>query len=197
MPSFFQFTQGTESRIRPNDSSPLLGRFRAVPPRPGLGRRRSSPLGLLSDQFGLAGGRGSVHVGYGALIAAELEAEAAADDDNDSDGDRYRVGRVGGSGGGGGAHISGDGDEDVATRLQRVWKRWIVDLWVHPRASAVKRMVDRWWSRYGLLVFLPAILVCLELHTHTPTRESVCERERGGRSLAILWSDSDIDFWVL
>ncbi|KAJ4146531.1 hypothetical protein NW754_001996 [Fusarium falciforme] len=31
MPSFFQFTQGSESRVRPNDSTPLLGRFRAVP----------------------------------------------------------------------------------------------------------------------------------------------------------------------
>jgi hypothetical protein len=41
MPSFFQFQQGTESRARLNtDSSPLLGRFRAVPDT-SAGRRRS------------------------------------------------------------------------------------------------------------------------------------------------------------
>ena len=70
MPSFFQFTQGTESRFRPNDTSPLLGRFRAVPPRSDLGPRRHSSLGLLAETLG--NGRGSVHVGYGAVIAAEL-----------------------------------------------------------------------------------------------------------------------------
>ncbi|KAL3958664.1 hypothetical protein ACCO45_006826 [Purpureocillium lilacinum] len=105
MPSFFQFTQGSETRFRPADaSSPLLGRFRA--------------LGLLADRVG--DGRGSVHVGYGALLAAELEAEAAAaDDDDDDDGN------------------GGNGD---------------------PRQTAVRRVVERWWSRYGLLVFLPALL---------------------------------------
>jgi lipopolysaccharide/colanic/teichoic acid biosynthesis glycosyltransferase len=35
----------------------------------------------------------------------------------------------------------------------------VIDLWVAPRQSAVKKVVDIWWSRYGLLVFLPALLV--------------------------------------
>lgn len=142
MPSFFQFTQGTESRVRPpaHDTSPLLGRFRAVPPRPGV-RRRSSQLGLLADAS-----RGSVHVGYGAavLIAAGL-ADGSDDDDSDEDG-------------------SVDSDDDgngFAARWGRRWRRWVVDLWVEPKQTAVKRMVDRWWRRYGLLVFLPAILVRL------------------------------------
>ncbi|KND91323.1 Uncharacterized protein TOPH_03930 [Tolypocladium ophioglossoides CBS 100239] len=136
MSSFFQFTQGSESRVRPTDSSPLLGRFRAVPPRPGLGlgHRRHSQLGLLADR--LAGGRGSVHVGYGALVAAELEA--------DDDGDAQAV-------------DDGDGD-DGRSVWQRLWQGWVLDLWVDPRQTAVKRVVDRWWSRYGLLVFLPAVL---------------------------------------
>lgn len=136
MPSFFQFTQGTESRVRPNDSAPLLGRFRAVPPRPGSSRRRSSQLGLLSDRFSAStgDGRGSVHVGYGALVASQLSNDDGDDaiDDQDDDQDAW----VG----------------------QRIWQRWIMDLWVHPKQTAVKRMVDRWWSRYGLLVFLPAVL---------------------------------------
>lgn len=138
MPSFFQFTQGTESRVRPNDTSPLLGRFRAVPPRPGQTQRRSSQLGLLSDRTsGLSDGRGSVHVGYGALVAAQLAGEAdddaAIDDDDDYD--------------------------DDLSMWQKVWQRYIMDLWVNPRQTAVKRTVDRWWSRYGLLVVLPTALV--------------------------------------
>ncbi|RDA82460.1 hypothetical protein CP532_4381 [Ophiocordyceps camponoti-leonardi (nom. inval.)] len=75
--SFFQFTQGTESRTRPSDSSPLLGRYRAVPP----------PRG--SDRLLAGEGRGSVHVGYGALIAAALD----GDDDEDDEDDGRRNGR--------------------------------------------------------------------------------------------------------
>jgi hypothetical protein len=140
MPSFFQFTQGTESRVRPQDSSPLLGRFRAVPPRPSLGRRRSSQLGLLADRLAAeGGGRGSVHVGYGALVAAGLDNESNSDDD------------------------SADGSDEAfgSSRWERVWQRWVVDLWVEPRQGAVKRVVSRFWSRYGVLVFLPAALVRL------------------------------------
>ncbi|KAG6046192.1 hypothetical protein E4U39_001585 [Claviceps sp. Clav50 group G5] len=143
MPSFFQFTQGTESHSRPSDSSPLLGRFRAVPPRPGLSRRRSSQLGLLSDHFSsvTGDGRGSVHVGYGALVATQLLNHGNDNNDHDDD-DGYAM----------------DVDGDEAWAGQRLWRRWILDLWVRPKQTAVKRMVDRWWTRYGLLVFLPAAL---------------------------------------
>lgn len=132
MPAFFQFTQGSESRVRPTDSSPLLGRYRAVPPRPGIGPRRpSSPIGLLSN------GHDSIHVGYGALIVAEIEAGLLSD---------------------------GSGEDDRAvgdSKWERLWQSYFIDLFVDPRPSAVKRVVDRWWSRYGLLVFLPAALVRL------------------------------------
>lgn len=139
MPTFFQFTQGSESRVRPTDSSPLLGRYRAVPPRPGIGPRRpSSPLGLLSAHY--ADGRDSIHVGYGALIVAEIEAGLLGD--------------------GSGSGASDDEPGDGLSRWERLWQRYFIDLFVDPRPSAVKRVVDRWWSRYGLLVFLPAALVC-------------------------------------
>lgn len=147
MPSFFQFTQGSESRIRPNDSSPLLGRFRAVPPPPpprGSLARRPSQLGLLSERLAAAAGRGSVHVGYGALVAAEL------DNSDDDDGP-------------GGPGETVDDLDDGLSRFERLWQKWVLDLWVDPRQGAVKRVVDKWWSRYGLLVFLPALLVCLLL----------------------------------
>ncbi|KAM3468843.1 hypothetical protein MY5147_007547 [Beauveria neobassiana] len=136
MASFFQFTQGSESRVQPADSSPLLGRFRAVPPRPEFGLRHNSQLGLLSDS--LAAGRGSVHVGYGALIAAHL---------GDSDSEDECIRR--------------DGRLELrenATVWDRLWQKGVIDLWVEPRQSAVKKVVDRWWSRYGLLVLMPAIL---------------------------------------
>ncbi|PFH57984.1 hypothetical protein XA68_14308 [Ophiocordyceps unilateralis] len=118
--SFFQFTQGTEAHTRPNDSSPLLGRYRAVLPR--HGHRGAGRLSA-NDRLG---GRGSVHVGYGALMAAEL-----AEDD----------------------------DEEQQQHADPSLRAWLLHLWVVPRQSAVKRVVDRWWSRYGLLVVLPAVLV--------------------------------------
>ncbi|KAG5985415.1 hypothetical protein E4U55_002336 [Claviceps digitariae] len=144
MPSFFQFTQGTESRVRPIDTAPLLGRFRAVPPQ----RRRSSQFGLLSDRFSsvTGDGRGSVHVGYGALVASQLldnddDDNDAIGNDNDDDDD------------------DDDNNDDHDTWISRIfWRRWVMDLWVHPKQTAVKRMVGRWWTRYGLLVFLPAAL---------------------------------------
>lgn len=137
MSSFFQFTQGTESGFRPADTSPLLGRFRAVPPRYEPNQRHSQ-LGLLADRLPV--GHGSVHIGYGALLAAGL----AEDDDGESINPR--------------SHIQ---QEDQGTKWERLWKRWVIDLWVDPRQAAVKRVVDIWWSRYGLLVFLPAALVSL------------------------------------
>ncbi|KAI1827153.1 hypothetical protein F4861DRAFT_434300 [Xylaria intraflava] len=167
MPDFFHFIPGTESspsasRLHGADSaSPLLGRFRAVPPRtaPAASRsifssRRPPPnsrsrsggtqghLDLLS-----AGGRNSVHIGYGALITAGL------DDDEDED-------------------YSSDDDEDddedgehKSHKMTRIWRRTIrrtrrkvEDLWVAPRHGAVRRVVETWWSRWGLLIFTPAVL---------------------------------------
>jgi hypothetical protein len=63
------------------------------------------------------------------------------------------------------AHADGDTDdseyefEDDRTIWQRAWQRWVLDIWVHPRQSAVKRVVDKWWSRYAFLVLMPALLV--------------------------------------
>ncbi|KAI0810280.1 hypothetical protein GGR55DRAFT_688956 [Xylaria sp. FL0064] len=166
MPEFFPFIPGTEtgpsaSRLHGADStSPLLGRFRAVPPRatpsgPSIfsprwqsSNSRSGPLSVLS-----AAARGSVHVGYGALIAAGLE-------DGDGDGgwssDEDEEDDDGG--------IDGQGGQK-AYRMARIWRRTVrktrrnvEDLWVAPRQGAVHRVVETWWSRWGLLVFLPAVL---------------------------------------
>ncbi|KAH8682392.1 hypothetical protein BX600DRAFT_479051 [Xylariales sp. PMI_506] len=139
MPEFFPFIPGTETsraaRQHASDASPLLGRFRAVPRTTQHGtnplRTRASQLGLLSS-----GGRGSVHVGYGAAIAAGL--------DSDSDG------------------YDSDDDSDDETRwwqrAARTAAKNVQDLWVAPRQSAVKKVVESWWRRWSILVFLPAIL---------------------------------------
>jgi hypothetical protein len=82
-------------------------------------------------------------VGYGALIAAELEAEAAEEDDGDEDDEDD----------GGMGLVSGR-----MRGLRRWWKR-VDDTWVNPKAGAVRRAVDVWWSRWGVLVVLPASLV--------------------------------------
>lgn len=90
-------------------------------------------------------GRGSVHIGYGALVAAGL------DDEGDEAGD-----------------WSSDesDDEDGAGRVAKIWRRTVrktrrtvEDLWVAPRHGAVRRVVETWWSRWGLLVLLPAVSV--------------------------------------
>lgn len=142
MPEFFPFIPGTETsrtaRQHASDASPLLGRFRAVP-RNQQRRHSASALGLLSNGSG-SGSRGSVHVGYGALIASEL---GRAPDDDDNDNDIY------------------DGNDGVgrAHKAYRVVRRNVEDLFVAPRQTAVKRVVERWWTRWGVLVFLPAALV--------------------------------------
>ncbi|KAH7027641.1 uncharacterized protein B0I36DRAFT_246866 [Microdochium trichocladiopsis] len=143
MPEFFPFIPGTEAsraaRQHAADSSPLLGRFRAVP------RTRNSPRSHAQNQLGLLGGpggRGSVHVGYGALVTAGLE-----------EGDRH------------GSRPADDSDSDseddtgLLRRQRRFWRtscRRLNDVWISPRQTAVKRAVDTWWGRWGNLVFLPA-----------------------------------------
>lgn len=58
---------------------------------------------------------------------------------------------------------AGDTTDDGGSRSkwERLWQSYFIDLFVNPRPSAVKRVVDRWWTRYGLLVLLPAALVRL------------------------------------
>ncbi|KAI0538770.1 hypothetical protein GGR58DRAFT_512892 [Xylaria digitata] len=161
MPEFFPFIPGTEtgpaaSRFHGADStSPLLGRFRAVPPRttPSSSSifssrwQRSGSTGRLNP-FSTSG-RGSVHIGYGALIAAGLddgdeESDWSSDDDEDD--------------------IDEHGGHKIH-RLARIWRRTVrktkrnaEGLWVAPRQGAVRRVVETWWSRWGILVLLPAVL---------------------------------------
>lgn len=151
MPSFFSFQQGSENvqNIRyGTEASPLLGRFRAVPRPSELDRssprraRSANHVGLLS-----AGYRGSVHVGYGALIAAELEAE---DDGGDGGDDEFEVDDFA---------LSGWSRTAWVVRWLRRRAREVDNTWVNPKASAVKRTVDVWYTRWGALVVLPAVLV--------------------------------------
>ncbi|KAK4658557.1 hypothetical protein QC762_102760 [Podospora pseudocomata] len=176
MPSFFSFEQGSERtqnvRFFNGESSPLLGRFRAVP-RPNTtfgGPHRTNTGGSISSigsgptggrarhyhpprggaQAGIInepGWRGSVHVGYGAIVAAEAEAEEEAgdgDDEAESDSDDSQ---------GPGWRRMGKGTR----RLRRVMRR-MRDTWVDPKAGVVRRLVDVWWSRWAVLVVLPASL---------------------------------------
>ncbi|KAI0158253.1 hypothetical protein GGR57DRAFT_459656 [Xylariaceae sp. FL1272] len=149
MPNFFPFTPGTESgrasRYQTADStSPLLGRFRAVPrsSNPAPRSSRAGSVSLLS-----AVGRGSVHVGYGALVAAGLDSEEednfwSSASEDEQDGDARPVQRV----------------VKLWRRTARTTRRNVENLWVAPRHGAVRRVVESWWSRWGLLVFMPAIL---------------------------------------
>lgn len=156
MPTIFSFEQGNERSRYPTDSSPLLGRFRAVPRAPGGGgtaSNRRGSLGLLSR----ASWRGSVHVGYGstALLAAGLgddESDESDDDDDDESNDSDAAGGEGYDGAGGRRRR-----KRLAAWCRRKWKR-MDDLWINPKQGAVRRVASVWYSRWFVLVVLPAAL---------------------------------------
>ena len=144
MPAFFSFEQGNETRTRyPTDTSPLLGRYRAVPRNPDGRSNRRGSLGLLTHESW----RGSVHIGYGtsALLATGLDDDANDESDDDDD-------------------LLYDGSEGFGRRKQlAVWwcrKKWkrINDLWITPTQGAVKAVTSVWYSRWFVLVVLPAAL---------------------------------------
>ena len=119
MPSFFAFQQGRDQPA--TDSSPLLGRFRAVPDaqRAG-GRGRSNSL------------LPSLRRSYGSLFGS-----ASREREGDSDGE------------------SSDEEDGVLSQLGRTSR----DLWIEPKQIAVGKVVDKWWSRWVVLIIMPAMLV--------------------------------------
>lgn len=146
MPQFFSFQQGSETnQARQNaETTPLLGRFRAVPrPQqpglPGLSPRRSRSASAAHLSLLSAGYRGSVHVGYGALLTAELE----DGDDDDWDEEEY---------------YALDGRwERLVWWSRRLWKK-MEHTFITPKGVVVKRTVDLWWSRWTVLVVFPALM---------------------------------------
>ncbi|CZR55337.1 uncharacterized protein PAC_05224 [Phialocephala subalpina] len=124
MPSFFDFQQGNETHGPATDSSPLLGRFRAVPDaqRHGSRSHRNSLLGLWI-------GRGSG--GYGSVFASNDD-----DDDEDDLADSEDMGRLRRWG-----RIQRDlwlepRQAVVAKLVDKWWSRWAL-LAVLPAALAV------------------------------------------------------------
>lgn len=75
MPSFFTFQQGAEPRGPNHDSSPLLGRFRAVP------RSHRNSTSILS--FSPTGR--SLGIGYGSLFANRSGDDSDGDEDEDDE----------------------------------------------------------------------------------------------------------------
>ncbi|KAK4129392.1 hypothetical protein N657DRAFT_563336 [Parathielavia appendiculata] len=171
MPSFFSFQQGSEraQNVRYlSEASPLLGRFRAVPrqnDRPvGNGRSGGGRAPMSHGQMGLLsaepGWRGSVHVGYGALVAAAAAEEQEEEEDGYEDEDEDEEGEAGGDGGEVGCCCVGDGGRRWRRGKGRIRTlcRKLENVWVDPKAGAIRRVVDVWWSRWGTLVVLPAFL---------------------------------------
>lgn len=148
MPTFFKFQAGSETRPQAwtDDVTALLGRFRAVPVpsnRP-QNRRRLSQLGLLSQS---SSGNGSVHVSYGGVLGEWFD-----DSMNDHEDSAQRRRERGWRG----------GETETLSMLSRIGRNfwiWIYDVWVDPTQHAVKRVVGVWYSRWGVLVVLPAALV--------------------------------------
>lgn len=182
MPTFFPFQAGNETTPRAfaKDNSPLLlGRFRAVPgpPTRPQNRRRLSQLGLLShspsdaqqQSRGLGGVHGSGEAAggkgpgggrsYGSVFGDWFDSSSSDGEDGGTGTVRRRWGYGFGS--------EDDRDEwtDRSTgvgRLSRLGRKlwmWALDVWVDPTQSAVKKVVGVWYSRWGVLVVLPASLV--------------------------------------
>lgn len=143
MPTFFSFEQGNETRTSaPSDTSPLLGRYRAVPRHPDGRTGRRGSMGLLTR----ASWRGSVHIGYGAeaLLATGLLDDAGIDSDDDDDDSAY-------------GDLDGDRRARLAAWCRKKWKG-ITDLWITPTQSAVRSVTAVWYKRWFVLVVLPAAL---------------------------------------
>ncbi|KAJ4414152.1 hypothetical protein N0V85_003270 [Neurospora sp. IMI 360204] len=156
LPNFFSFEQGSEraqGRYQ-NESTPLLGRFRAMPGGPGRRRESDDQMGLLT-----AGWRGSVHVGYGALMAAAAEGDGEYDDSGSEDEDDSEGDGMLDSGflGAGTLHGSTLTRRVMIKKLNRARRR-LYYTWVDPKASVIRRVVEHWWSRWFVLVVLPAVL---------------------------------------
>jgi hypothetical protein len=89
MPSFFNFQQGSESRGGPaTESSPLLGRFRAVPDAQRIGRRNSHRNSLLGS---FTAGRG---FGYAGVFGNRDDSDEGDLLDNEDMGALRRWGRT-------------------------------------------------------------------------------------------------------
>lgn len=130
MPSFFTFDQGRE-RFQ-NESSPLLGRFRAVPNAhtDTNGRaRRKSLLGFSID-------------GCGGAFGGRDEGDEGGVDGYYCDGDEEDEGGVYGWRG-----------------KVRKWGGEFRDTWIEPKQRSVAGCVERWWWRWGVLVGAPSVLV--------------------------------------
>lgn len=56
--------------------------------------------------------------------------------------------------------VDGDAEdeEDGVGRVRR-WGRLLRDLYIDPKHHTVGKAMDKWWTRWGLLMVLPAALV--------------------------------------
>jgi hypothetical protein len=73
----------------------------------------------------------------------------------------FNVDRLGAAFGVGTSNDEGEVDngEDEGCEGVPKWGKSMKDLWLEPKQSAVARVVDKWWTRWTVLVVLPAALV--------------------------------------
>ena len=126
-----------------------------MPGQPGRRRESDDHQGLLS-----AGWRGSVHVGYGALMAAAVAGgeefdNSGSEDEDDSEGDGMLDSGFLGAGRMQGRSMT----RRVMVKKFNRARRRLYYTWVDPKASVIRRVVEHWWSRWFVLVVLPAFLV--------------------------------------
>lgn len=142
MPTIFAFEQGSDTRSRPPPDSESLryGRFRAYSPA------SAAAVGKASSGGGDGGSRGGVaglfsvfapqRHSYGSINIAtghELNEDDSDGDDDDED--------------------NGNGGDDDDRRF------WLDRMLISPRPRTVRRIVRLWYTRWGVLVLLPAVVV--------------------------------------
>jgi hypothetical protein len=109
---------------------------------PLLGRFRAVPGERGRRHSASKPGHGGLFGSYGATFARAMLGDESGGEDDDAPGG-----------------MAGDEDEHLGA-LGRV-RRWVMDVWVKPQQGTVRRLVEPWWSRWAVLVVLPAAIVSL------------------------------------
>ncbi|POS86570.1 hypothetical protein EPUL_002074, partial [Erysiphe pulchra] len=126
MPSFFNFQEDAESGGPVNETTPLLGRFRAVP-NTNRSFGKNSYTHRIPQEFS----------GFGKQSVSSLNIHINSTR-------RY-------------SHDScASGVKDLG-RLKR-WGKILKSLLLEPEPKTVRNFVEKWWSRWVILIILPSVL---------------------------------------
>lgn len=115
--------------------------------------RRASLLGKRDSILASLGG--SVGYGYGTLFRTRSQGSECE------------------------SSVAGEGEDDEGSWISGIVRR-INDVWIEPKQGDVRRMVDWWWKRWGVLYVLPAAIVSPFPRASPREEDILTERSTGG-----------------